>query len=90
MFNRRYYHRDGKWIPGKINGYDKDYINNCYIPYYDAWYCSECGFFIQQKCRPYWLYCPVCGANMEISNTKYHDNREYLQGAIRLQVYDNN
>ena len=53
----------GEWMHGKELGYSFEHGEE--IPYYNKWFCSECGF------EPYYSrdihtlnYCPNCGADM--------------------------
>lgn len=36
---------------------------------YDVWYCSECGFYVDEGDNepPRWNYCPNCGALMDLT-----------------------
>ena len=44
--------KPGKWIEGKkTTGYIK-------------WNCSECGLLVRNPQKPWYEYCPKCGADM--------------------------
>ena len=42
----------GKWIKGKKT------------PGYIKWNCSECGLLVRNPQKPWYEYCPKCGADM--------------------------
>jgi len=48
--------KKGKWIEGKKT------------PGYTKWNCSECGLLVRNTQKPWYEYCPKCGAPMEVSN----------------------
>ena len=44
--------KTGKWVEGKkTTGYIK-------------WNCSECGLLVRNPQKPWYEYCPKCGADM--------------------------
>ena len=44
----------GEWI-GEADGYaDGELV-------YDTWYCSNCGYVVDDEEPPTWNYCPNCG-----------------------------
>ena len=44
----------GEWI-GEADGYaDGELV-------YDTWYCSNCGYVVDDDEPPTWNYCPNCG-----------------------------
>jgi rubrerythrin len=46
--------KTGKWIEGKKT------------PGYIKWNCSECGLLVRNPQKPWYEYCPKCGAPMEV------------------------
>lgn len=44
--------KSGKWIEGEKT------------PGYIKWNCSECGLLIRNPQKPWYEYCPKCGADM--------------------------
>ena len=45
----------GEWI-GEADGYaDGELV-------YDTWYCSNCGYVVDDDEPPTWNYCPNCGS----------------------------
>ena len=46
--------KKGKWIEGKKT------------PGYTKWNCSECGLLVRNSQKPWYEYCPNCGARMEV------------------------
>lgn len=46
----------GKWIEGEKT------------PGYTKWNCSECGLLVRNPQKPWYEYCPKCGALMEVAN----------------------
>lgn len=45
----------GEWI-GEADGYaDGELV-------YDTWYCSNCGYVVDDDEPPTWDYCPNCGS----------------------------
>lgn len=44
----------GEWV-GEADGYaDGELV-------YDTWYCSNCGYVVDDEEPPTWNYCPNCG-----------------------------
>jgi len=45
----------GEWV-GEADGYaDGELV-------YDTWYCSNCGYVVDDDEPPTWNYCPNCGS----------------------------
>ena len=50
--------KHGEWI-GEADGYaDGELV-------YDMWYCSNCDYCVDDDEKPWYHYCPNCGAKMD-------------------------